>query len=571
MSTKHLRKLLEEKEAQKAKEKEASSSDEEPVPPVRQNRFQFLDESDEGGQKSDENETAAATSAPVTKSAKKRNKKKKQKAKAKLSDGEEEDEDQLLERLASEAKLLENEEGEDEPVLLNELFKPDPKLFDAAEELRKALGKVLKEGSTPRDGGRSTHKAGWGRIVKAKMNWPPPRSIGLSMEVDTEADQIPDVKYFKFTHNQNYEKTERLCWIAESTMNPELVNEILAATSYHLNSLLIMANVFRMQEDWTQSNDCIERGIFFCEQSFHPVFEVFTWGHRLSYDVYENRAFFLLLHRHMLNCVQKRCFKTAFNVGKLLYRLEPQDPLCMLSLIDTLALRAKQYDWVKRMYAPLKVTKKLNLLPNYVYSIALAAFMLNEAAEETDFLLQSAIIAHPGVVTEIWNVLGIHAGSEMEGNYYFRSTTFEKEPEGVRLLYKIYVNQTSELWKAPNVLAWLERVTADTVRRQPLARQMEEWRLRRHRVFLGVPAPVRRVAFLIGIDHTISSLTDPAPPENNRQRYTREEANNPHAEQSLLAAFFHSMLPDYQPVSFCICSLTFGATGEISGRGQHDL
>ena len=133
-------------------------------------------------------------------------------------------------------------------------------------------------------------------------------------------------------------------------MDHGIANEILSESFYHLNSLLMLANVMMMSEDVTQAADLIseyfsllkfispknlsfvfiflypnvlsfrffffilqnshssisERGIFYCEQSFHSLFQPFDWTHRISYLHYENRVFYLLLHRHMLNALNKR-------------------------------------------------------------------------------------------------------------------------------------------------------------------------------------------------------------------------------------------------------------------------
>ncbi|KAK6045097.1 hypothetical protein COOONC_17399 [Cooperia oncophora] len=231
------------------------------------------------------------------------------------------DEEQLLEQLALENRSLATNTEEYEPLGVDQVVKPDPRLFDAAAELKRALGKSFKmeAASSTNRSHRTANKAG--KLVKQKHTWPPIRSIGLSMELDRGEGQE---KWFKFVHNSHYEQLERLCWVAEDSLDHRIIDEILTDNPYHLNSLLLLANIFRMQEDITQSCDLIERGIFYCEQAMASTFHPSSFYHRVDYLDYENRAFYLLLHRHMLNCIHKRCFETALNYAKLILTMDPQ-------------------------------------------------------------------------------------------------------------------------------------------------------------------------------------------------------------------------------------------------------
>ncbi|KHJ78275.1 hypothetical protein OESDEN_22105, partial [Oesophagostomum dentatum] len=274
--------------------------------------------------------------------------KRKKRRKQKKNDTDELTEDQLLEKFASENQNTPSLLEDEMPLGVDQVLKPDPRLYDAAAELKRALGKAFKDAAPVSSRSHRTFH-GAGKIVKQKFNWPPVRNIGLSMELDREEG---DVKWFKFIHNSHYEKLERLCWVSEDSFDPGLIEEILVDNPYHLNSLLLLANVFRMQEDITQSCDVIgrfidfrelnnsfrigvvivmaemlifaERGIFYCEQSMASTFQPSSFYHRVDYLDYENRAFYLLLHRHMLNCVHKRCFETALNFAKLILTMDPQ-------------------------------------------------------------------------------------------------------------------------------------------------------------------------------------------------------------------------------------------------------
>nr|CDJ92476.1 Hc38 [Haemonchus contortus] len=171
MSTKHLRRLIEEKELEQAKEDpEEEETVQQRTGPV--NRFaafiddedasQHSEESDAGnpqsesskqnvnrhpekeGDRKSESSKQNVNRHPEKEGDRKVNKKKNKKQKKKKV--EEIDEEQLLEQLALENRSQTTSSGDYEPLGVDQVIKPDPRLFDAAAELKRALGKSFKVG-----------------------------------------------------------------------------------------------------------------------------------------------------------------------------------------------------------------------------------------------------------------------------------------------------------------------------------------------------------------------------------------------------------------------------------------
>ena len=73
---------------------------------------------------------------------------------------------------------------------------------------------------------------------------------------------------------------------------------------------------------------------------------------------------------------------TALESCKLLLALEPADPMGALFLADYLALRAQAYGWLARMAAEWDdgADGTPGMLPNYAFSLALAAFRQEQDA-----------------------------------------------------------------------------------------------------------------------------------------------------------------------------------------------
>ena len=63
--------------------------------------------------------------------------------------------------------------------------------------------------------------------------------------------------------------------------------------------------------------------------------------------------------------------------SQLLYSMDPDaDPLACLLLIDFLAVRSSEFEFLLRFFHELDPAKNLSQLPNFAYSVALAQFHL---------------------------------------------------------------------------------------------------------------------------------------------------------------------------------------------------
>ena len=101
--------------------------------------------------------------------------------------------------------------------------------------------------------------------------------------------------------------------------------------------------------------------------------------------------------------MRKGCWKTAFELGKFIINLSfQQDPIGMLHILDFLALRAEEYDFIAEFAAKcLKDT-----LPNWLYSQALALFLRNDSQADAQFKV--AIVSFPGLLAKLNDKCGFH-------------------------------------------------------------------------------------------------------------------------------------------------------------------
>lgn len=88
----------------------------------------------------------------------------------------------------------------------------------------------------------------------------------------------------------------------------------------------------------------------------------------------ENRPFHIALLKYLHLLTNRACHRTALEIAKLLLNLDPTDPLAVLFIIDTVALRAREHQWLIEAIDYLDKERAAGFLVNIKYSYALAHF-----------------------------------------------------------------------------------------------------------------------------------------------------------------------------------------------------
>ncbi|KAK0429166.1 hypothetical protein QR680_011230 [Steinernema hermaphroditum] len=552
MSSKHLRKKLLEKEENGLEELEVSSGEEEEhqerKAPI--NRFAALglvedDDDEDEDEKQPESKPVASASSAATEKKKKRNKNKKNKKKMHKKTGESD----KISECDEEGEHLSAADMKKRAQLYAMYLSVDAQGVNAENEMKRLLGKAFGAASGTNNSKRRNATFVPGRITKAKPTWPPVVA-GLSTEVVREENGIT---WFKFAHNNNYRQLQQLFWAGEKSYDHSLIQMILEQNPYHLDSLLITANMMRVQEDVQVARDLIERGVYACDMSTNAPFFIFDPNHRLDYHQRENRAFFLLLHRLMRNAGDRRCFYTALQLCKLILLKDPDgDELATLLEIDTWALKAKEYEYVVELFENFK-HKRMDLLPNFLYSLALAYFRLGEGYEnKASEALEKALLNFPTVLTQLLDKIGIQPDKNIDNNNDMNGIAHSRTTPGFKMLTDIYVHHSYELWKEPEVLSWLEAETANIVPKfsKELKQEFQEKKENLSSRYLGIPFNIMRHAVIYEITTGGDRIiTDPVPPpaekclEDYPMIMVPEEPQ--HIDEGLVAGFLNSLLPGY--------------------------
>ncbi|XP_063802008.1 ribosome quality control complex subunit TCF25 [Pseudophryne corroboree] len=533
------------------------------------------DEEEPDGQENQQNggsEAAIAEAAPSNKAKKKKKKRKAKKASPANSqpDGALEGGDDL-ENIDSILESIENTNGftyqsqnngstDSRPLLYVEHRSLNPET-----ELKKYFGSRAVMGEQrQRQRQRPHHRSTW--LTSPQNTWPRFSKTGITMSL---LETKRGVQYFTFEHQRDYQQVQFKFLDAVESMDPNNIVLLLQGNPYHVDSLLQLSDVCRLQEDQEMARDLVERALYSLECAFHPVFSLTSGTCRLDYCRTENRGFFLALFKHMIFLEKRGCPRTALEFCKLILSLDPEnDPLCMLLLIDYLSLRAREYVFLRRMYEEWESHRNLSQLPNFAFSVPLAVLQYSQQEEVSEpeqgtaygrasHLLQQALIMFPGVLLPLLEACGVQPDAAVASHAFFGTVAQISQPAALSQLISLYVGRCHSLWKDPAIMSWLEQNVREVLRMvdssEPIVKECEARRKIRYQ---SAPRNVHRHVILSEIKGTNAALPlevtsqpvlsfDPLPPLDSVVSYTRPERTNRPSNEGTLSLFFRSLLPNF--------------------------
>ncbi|XP_068633046.1 ribosome quality control complex subunit TCF25 isoform X2 [Battus philenor] len=269
--------------------------------------------------------------------------------------------------------------------------------INVKNELRKICGPRVGE-ELPRNRGRVSQFRRIPRELIIQTNNGIPMSGGLSMiRLANKNDGV----YFKFNHSKNYQ-IAHLSFLLVSDhrfTNPQFSPH--DNTYKHMEAMLEIADSLFFKNECLIASNIIESIIYQMQSAVHPHFRISDTMCRLEYRYIENRAFHIALLKYAYIVSNRACHRTALEICKVLMNLDQSDPLAVAFVIDTFAIRAREYEWLVNAIEYLNKEKSASSMFNMAYSHALAKYHLairdnNErdkcAATE---LLRNAIYGFP--------------------------------------------------------------------------------------------------------------------------------------------------------------------------------
>uniref|UniRef100_A0A2K5E0R8 Transcription factor 25 n=1 Tax=Aotus nancymaae TaxID=37293 RepID=A0A2K5E0R8_AOTNA len=256
---------------------------------------------------------------------------------------------------------------------------------------------------------------------------------------------------------------------------------------------------------------------------------------------------------------------------KLILSLEPdEDPLCMLLLIDHLALRARNYEckYLIRLFQEWEAHRNLLQLPNFAFSVPLAYFLLSQqtdlpeheqssAREKASLLIQQVLTMFPGVLLPLLEYCSVRPDATVSTHRFFGPNAEISQPPALSQLVSLYLGRSHFLWKEPATMSWLEesvhRVLQAVDAGDPAVEACEHrWKV----LYQCAPRNIHRYVILSEIKEAVAALPpdvtmqsvmgfDPLPPADTIYSYVRPERLSPVSHENTIALFFWSLLPNY--------------------------
>ncbi|KAM6177194.1 ribosome quality control complex subunit TCF25 [Erethizon dorsatum] len=500
-------------------------------------------------------------------SGKLRKKKKKQRNKknstAETSENGLEDIDRILERLEDGSGL--SRPGPPPPSSRKHVLHVEHRHLNPDTELKRYFGAraVLGE-QRPRQRQRVYPKCTW--LTTPKSTWPRYSKPGLSMRL---LESKKGLSFFAFEHSEDYQQAQHKFLVAVESMEPNNIVVLLQTNPYHVDSLLQLSDACRFQDDQEMARDLTERALYSMECAFHPLFSLTSGTCRLDYRRPENRSFYLALYKQMSFLEKRGCPRTALECCKLILSLEPdEDPLCMLLLIDHLALRARNYEYLIHLFQEWEAHRNLSQLPNFAFSVSLAYFLLSQQTdlpqqelsstrEKASTLIQQALIMFPGVLMPLLEYCSVRPDAAVSGHRFFGPDAEISQPPALSQLVSLYLGRSHFLWKEPAIMSWLEENVREVLQAVDAGDPaVEACEGRRKVLYQRAPRNIHRHVILSEIKEAVAALPpevttqsvmgfDPLPPLDTIYSYVRPERLSPVSHGNTVALFFRSLLPNY--------------------------
>lgn len=441
-----------------------------------------------------------------------------------------------------------------------DIFTVQHKHLNPYNELKRIFGSktVQAEQNNRRNRGRLGHlKKTW--LVSPRDNWPPINKSGLSMSLDHSVKSTNGVQYFAYDHSPSYRQVQLKFLEAVESLNPENIVSIIDAHSYHVDALLQLAELCKLNEDLAIAAEFTERALYCLECAFHPLFNFTTALCRLDYRKQQNRALFITLFKHLNFVGGRACYRTSLEFCKLLLSLDPEgDPLAVVLSLDFYALRAKEYEWFVEFCNLWDSARNLTQLPNITFSLALAYFHLGDRTTASE-LLQNALIMFPGVLLPLLDKCSIQSDETVRAHEFFNSKAIVSTSPALEKLQNLYVARSFRLWKEADLLPWI-RENVHTVLSRVDAKDdyVKYCDLKRGKRYQGkLPKNILRHIILSDMKDVTVNIQevqsdgsvlshDPLPPLDSIDIYKRPTANTATTRTSsnLLSLFFSSLFGD---------------------------
>uniref|UniRef100_A0AC35TTU7 Transcription factor 25 n=1 Tax=Rhabditophanes sp. KR3021 TaxID=114890 RepID=A0AC35TTU7_9BILA len=497
-------------------------------------------------------------------------------------------------------KVIEDEE-------ITNIWKIDKKCLDLETVFRKILGEAFNSsnaftrnqtGDNVRIDNRHVRKQKGVQVGRLINKVFPPRKIDMSFEIDLKSVN-GDTKVFEMIPNTRYLINQMDFESSLTSLGLERIMHILRSNGPHLGCSIVGAYALHVQQENNESKNLLETAISWFDIQAGREFDMFSLNDTLPYAYETNRAFHILLLKYCKVCAEKKCFESALEFSKILLMKDYEtDPLGALMVIDSYALKAKQYKWLVTFYEQEKNVKNLACLPNFAYSVAIAYHFLFKKTKKIIYkqkaaeAMKNAYLQFPFVIGHFMDEASAFSGTSVDTDARATITALESQPIGLQDIVRSYIFHIQDIFKLPEVSTFILASVSEFIEEYGTMPSvaMNEINIRMKNLFVGIPKSVKRHMYLYGIGqkYTTVDMTNPFPPKNELNSFTTLAFNakvplsefrrkDSHAVimaisetpglsllgQTLLIELFQSLIPDSSLIEFFTESVILGRAQDI--------
>ncbi|KZF25795.1 DUF654-domain-containing protein [Xylona heveae TC161] len=399
-------------------------------------------------------------------------------------------------------------------------------------------------------GGRGLGSLGLRRNIffQGKEEWPRATGGGLGMEAQKGQNDDGTVTY-NFVHNTAYQDVQRQFDSCVLSMDPTRMVRLLQYNPYHISTLLQVSEIAKQDRDHALSGDLLERALFSFGRAVHSTFasNLSQGKARLDFRRPENREFWLAGWRYINNLGMRGTWRTAFEWAKLLFSLDPVgDHYCMATVIDQIALRANQPQFLLAAVEVQQYLGNWDKLPNVQISTSLAQKKLGHP-QDARASLQSSVEKYPWIFARLFQELNL---DRLPPSIWGRLPRTDLE----NLQTELYALRAKDLWNTPETITFLVEVVETTKSSESIPENHDpiSLDLARHVLLTDLPPLISHLPRAYTTQAT--SASDPLPPADNKASYSASSVQEgsgihvpeeSHQEMRDLHHFFQRIFPWY--------------------------
>ena len=321
--------------------------------------------------------------------------------------------------------------------------------LDGEQDLKRLFGNsVSKTMMRKRIAGDRTH------ISRRDPNWPTHRAV-MSVE---KLGQLGDDGAFVYglVWSEMYAQAEEEFLQCVASNQPSTFVLLLQRYGYHAGALLQLATLSVKSGQFEQAADLLERAVHFFEISIGSSFRLDDPLVRMPHAHRENQALFVTLFKWCTMQGKKGATGSALECCKMMLSWDHADPLDFILMVDNLALRSEQYQWLVDFYKQGVGMKRMHYYPNMVYGRAFALQELGREKEAHEALVY-ALTVFPECSISIMKDLGAPDGAWMRSSFF--SQFGDSAPEAnLNRAVKMYCSRSKDLWRVRKVQSWVAMV-----------------------------------------------------------------------------------------------------------------